>query len=264
MRFFRYSKFLVQITFIGLQLFSFVTAADTLDDNEFNRIRNIVLDDLTAMKNLKFGKTSAEFINVFGGNSGEDLYRYFKSHILRFEWGTNLPSAAALAADNTQTMYLASNYAKLQQIQRIGTLLHEAHHAEPYSWPHINCPNNLDFKLFGIYIDNKRENGIGGTPNCDLDSKGAYAVEYVFYRAIVESCINCSYETKLWAGYSSLGDGILRILDRKSAEQLVIRSNLRSVKELTQEILTQIRMMNDCESKKVSDCVLKSNTAVDP
>jgi hypothetical protein len=216
--------FVVFVSFIGAPsaAYSFFTLSS---DPQALAAQQTIESDFNAVSQFSFSNVSPLFQELFDGQEASDVTRFFFKRVTSFSWDPSLTgNILASAAPGTThiTVGPALFDSSIPQIYRISTLIHEARHNESKRWGHVGCNSDYTFKLDGIVFPETR---LAHTYACDRSAKGAYGIEYVFLRAIVNSCTNCTEKMKLDAKLYGDYEALVRIDNSSAAEALVRGAN---------------------------------------
>ncbi|MDD5658231.1 MAG: hypothetical protein PHF00_13350 [Elusimicrobia bacterium] len=190
------------------------------------RVKGLVLADLDFARGIEGSGASSYHGQVFGPVQGGAYLGFFLTRISRisFEKETDDFSTVAFVRDGPR-MWLTSNYDRFKdrmpQIDRVVTLLHEARHAEPRGWPHVNCPDPF------LDEQGKEARGIlsgvrmAGEDACDDVPLGAYGIEWVWLKNIRQYCSNCTGKVKGDAALYA-ADAVKRIIAPPARKSLLL------------------------------------------
>jgi hypothetical protein len=198
-------------------------AADLCTENDdypfLIRARKTIEDDMSKVLSLQFSNLSEIYKNIFGGSSAQNITTYFSDRIKKICWNEKVELAATDKAQGI--MYVGPQFLNIPQVYRVSTSIHEASHIDVAD--HENCPSEYSFKIFGLSFRfdtlDKKES------SCDGETLGAYSVQYIFMRAITNSCTNCSKEMKLDAEIYGDHQALIRITDPIAAQNLIEKAN---------------------------------------
>jgi hypothetical protein len=186
----------------------------------------VIADDLKFLRTLKFGKTSELHKKFFGSSDGAGIAKYFTDRIQSVRFVADADKGVLAFASpgvSFMTVHPLLFNPRISRLERIATLLHETRHVDGVM--HEWCERNGTFRVFGhSYVLESLAKA--PTEACDADELGAYGLQYIFLRSIVNSCLNCTAEMKTMAMISSDYQAASRMLDPTAAERLITGANL--------------------------------------
>ena len=172
-----------------------------------------------------------------------------------------------------KVIQIGSDFGRYSALYGLSILVHEARHSDCESGLSDETvskwKNSEDLKALSFAIAKEpcgHSHGLcksssvnSGKLVCDPDLKGAYAYQYVFNRAVVNACENCSFSEKL----------VMQIFALDAASKLPLSPDLservgKTLLELptlqkTTEASTLIHVTLEKVLKQVDDFLLQSN-----
>jgi hypothetical protein len=218
--------------------------------------KQTIESDFNAVSQFSFSNVSPLFQKIFDGQEAADVTRFFLKRVTSFSWDPSLTDII-LASASPGTTHITVGPALLNssipQVYRISTFIHEARHNESKRWGHVPCKSDYSFKLDDIVFPETR---LAQALFCDRYANGAYGVQYVFLRAIVNSCTNCTEKMKLDAKLYGDYEALVRIDNSSAAEALVRGANpdFTKAKDEVDHVLKSRYKMNQSFEEWVKRC----------
>lgn len=210
------------LSLLALPSISFSDELDSLD----LKAKEQVDRDLEVLGKMHFVGVSKAHLAIFGGEDSSKIVEFVKKRVRSVVWAEKGANSikGVIAFYRSGTLLIGSQFfdPKLSALSRISVLIHEARHGDSYA--HDWCPSPFKFEIFDSSFRIPRMDALP-TVACDSTGHGAYGVQYIFLRSVVDACQNCSEEQKTEAKLDSMVDGLLRITDSQEAESLVRKSN---------------------------------------
>lgn len=124
--------------------------------------------------NKKVYRRLSRFKELFGFSfGGKDLSRWLLTRIKSVSYHNTW--TAAVNQDQGDIILGDFFFTKMNTVERLYSLIHEARHSDDDGYPHVKCPKG--FK----YISSRQpEMDLEKEPTCDDNDKGAYAFQAAF------------------------------------------------------------------------------------
>lgn len=141
-------------------------------EDSINQLKGIKSNELRI--NLTFYKRLSRFDKLFGSIfNGEELFHWLLSRIRKISYHNSW--TVAINQNRGQFILGDSFFNKLNVLERLYLLIHEARHSDDGGYAHVKCPKGFRF-VSAMQPDMNLENELA----CDDGEIGAYAFQAAF------------------------------------------------------------------------------------
>lgn len=227
-------KYLPTFAVILTLSFSALAYTEPYQRNLERETLELFLSDLRVLKTLKFKNTSPLFEKAFPGG----LEKFIEGKIAYLAFG-GIAEKDDKVADydrHTRTVTIYPRYYSLNLAQRLSFIIHETGHL--HSGGHTICRSET-VRIAGTEYQNYRFNS-----DCDDEIFDSYSLEYIFVRALFESCENCSIELKESARFSSIG--YLFAIDNQEVRDSLLNNGNSDKERAIRDISVVMKPKNVC------------------